>query len=919
MASNEGTISVKLVADTKKLTAGLKAAKGHLSDFGESAKTAGLKAGLAFGAVGLALKKTYDAAKVQIQAETKLAAAIRASGKAIDANKLKAFASARQEVTTFGDEATIAMMGTLATFQLTEDQILGLTSGIQDFAAISERDLNSVAIVIGRLAASGQADLAEYGIVLSETEREAFKNATTSERVAMTMALLAKKAGGAAKALALTDFGRIEQATMAFGDALEEVGKVIASMLAPAADVVTSLALGFSKLSVTTKKWIVGLGGIATAALGIVSAAAAFGAMKGSVIAVVVAMGTLAKAAWAALAPMLPMIGAVALMVTGVAAAVGAGVQAWRFYKDEAIAAWQSIKETTSTAFDWIGSLARDAAKLVSQAVVFIVQSIKGEIGGLFARLGTGFKRLMEGKFIGTLDAMSEAHEKYSAGVRDETVQLFAEIDKSSAGLLSDADVTFKKIGGAIADGISSGADSAKDALKWLGKFAKEQGGILASSLGTTLELLGIGGGVAAPTGEGKPAEGKPPQIKTGKKAGKKPAAGGKKPNTVGEVFATGILERVVKAFDPLVSLITPAIAPIGKAVGGAVIDGLGAVGNIIEATVVGGPMGGLIATITEVINASEPLNRIFGEITSIFQRIVAAFDPLFEALTPVAHLISIIVDTALRPLAPVFKAMGDVLRPILAALVPIVQLYLAMTVQLKLVTSALTWLQPAFEMFAELVEVVGKGLFEMANKVIDIWNGIVDAIAGILESLGGLKFSVFGHDIKPFGMLEDAADSFRNAAEISKMTWEDLNRPLSEAGENFEKLNESMTNIPTGLKVALRRFQATDGQQFAPVGGGQGAGSQSTQTVSINNVNISAEADVDRVVGRVLDYIHGLVTADAGPMPGSASSGGGGGGGASTGGGAATGGATPAVGTDYGSTYIGTGGWGSAAFFGKK
>lgn len=269
-----GTISFKLTGQTAQFDQSMKSVRSSIAKTTESLRNVSLKAGIAFGALTLASKKLINTARTQVEAETRLAAAIRASGRAIDTKEILDYAAALQQVSTVGDEVTIAAAATLTTFSLTEKQIKSLLPGILDFSSATGRSVETVTTLIGRLVASGEADLSRYGIALSDTEKKLLKTGDTASRTALAVELLSKRFGGAAKALADTPFGKLEQATNAFGDALEEIGKGTVAALAPLFDIIKSISEAFVALPKFTKTAIGGFVGVSTAAAGIVTVVA---------------------------------------------------------------------------------------------------------------------------------------------------------------------------------------------------------------------------------------------------------------------------------------------------------------------------------------------------------------------------------------------------------------------------------------------------------------------------------------------------------------------------------------------------------------------------------------------------------------------------------------------------------------------
>ena len=160
----------------------------------------------------------------QEKAEAKLASAIRATGKetSISITRMKLLASSLQEVTTFGDEATLSAMAMLQQLaDLTQDGLEKVTPAVLDFAAAMDIDLQTAATLIGKTLGSSTNALTRYGV-------EVDMSGTKSEKLAAITQALNDKFGGTAVALGQTAFGAAEKLTNAMGDLKEEMGRVSA-------------------------------------------------------------------------------------------------------------------------------------------------------------------------------------------------------------------------------------------------------------------------------------------------------------------------------------------------------------------------------------------------------------------------------------------------------------------------------------------------------------------------------------------------------------------------------------------------------------------------------------------------------------------------------------------------------------------
>jgi hypothetical protein len=185
---------------------------------GSLAKQAAVAGAAYFSAAGIlnGLKASVKLAGEQEQAERQLEKVL---GKSITG--LKAYASAQQQVTTFGDEVTLRAAAQFAQFTKNEDEIKQLIRVTQDYAAAQGVDLVSAAQLVGKSFGSSTNALSRYGVEVTGA-------AGSTERLTSLTDNMSKMFGGQAAAAADTMAGRIEQMNNAIGDAGEAVGNALA-------------------------------------------------------------------------------------------------------------------------------------------------------------------------------------------------------------------------------------------------------------------------------------------------------------------------------------------------------------------------------------------------------------------------------------------------------------------------------------------------------------------------------------------------------------------------------------------------------------------------------------------------------------------------------------------------------------------
>ncbi len=179
--------------------------------------------------------ESIDAHKEQVDAETKLAAALFATGNTVGITKdeMIAYSKEMQRTTTFGDEAVVAAQGLFVTFtKIGAEAFPRALEAAADMSAMFGQDLKQSAIQLGTALndpIAGVGRLKRIGISFSKDQKESIKNFMDQNDVmgAQSVILdeLANEFGGVAKALAETDIGKIDQLNNEISDLKEEIGE----------------------------------------------------------------------------------------------------------------------------------------------------------------------------------------------------------------------------------------------------------------------------------------------------------------------------------------------------------------------------------------------------------------------------------------------------------------------------------------------------------------------------------------------------------------------------------------------------------------------------------------------------------------------------------------------------------------------
>ena len=188
---------------------------------GGSMTASWVKVGLAVAGVTATLKKATEAHSVQLKAEIALGNALRLNAQQGEAtlNMWKDYASGLQEITLFGDEATLQQIAMLKTMGLSDEQTKKLIVTAMDYATAFGKDMPSAVREL-TMTLSGQLGTIKRTIPsIGEFTKEQLKSGEVIDAVAKLMK-------GQAQALANTPWGETQQLANSYGDELERIGKV---------------------------------------------------------------------------------------------------------------------------------------------------------------------------------------------------------------------------------------------------------------------------------------------------------------------------------------------------------------------------------------------------------------------------------------------------------------------------------------------------------------------------------------------------------------------------------------------------------------------------------------------------------------------------------------------------------------------
>lgn len=267
----------------------------------------------------------------------------------------------------------------------------------------------------------------------------------------------------------------------------------------------------------------------------------------------------------------------------------------------------------------------------------------------------------------------------------------------------------------------------------------------------------------------------------------------------------------VIEMFDHIGAKLREVVATIDTAIG-TFVGKLGTVGDSIQnfmgalKSSGGDPLAVVISVALDILSKSTQFQTLVTYLDSIFQSFADSFGVVLEFFMPVFELLTVAfaqIAGAVKLLTPVLRFLGEV----------------------------------AFSGFFAVLKGLGLVVLGIAIGLGSAWNGIVSAIQGIFNALGSIK--IFGG--RPLGFLSDWAAGMESAkapvdsmtqafTDLLGLTWEQAHAlaeqtvQTEKSAKAAQKVSESLSNMPSGYKLAAARFGA-DAGTFAgappAVGGG--------------------------------------------------------------------------------------------------
>jgi phage-related minor tail protein len=670
--------------------------------------------------------------------------------------------------------------------------------------------VNSAALRRGLDAAGG--NVKSFGAKVSDISKSIEGVAQQMEKLGKKSAVLGAAITGAA-ALALRSAAQhnkqvaveVEKVKDAFGQLAAEVAKAVLPVVREFSSAVLSLVGWIRSMDPATKASVVHWVRMGAEVLAVTAVVGKLAEGIGMIARVASLVGGFLSSGI-----IIPMV-AIGGIIAGIITIVGLFSQAWKAFGDDITYVLKGVWEMVKGVFSKIAEI----------------------IGKVFSFIADAIAKLLK-----------------AAGLDDAASSVAAKISENLKGQWEG----FKSIFGAIGDfGVSTGRSLKKGFLDGLdalgirgvidsvmGAFSGHQAAIshvpVSQLRGSAIQNEAAMGALAKGAinantyrvGGGRYAANRISATNSTGNTDSSAAANDRLANAANHA-AAALANEFVPKMGKLSTVITAATGDFAKRIG----DMAQGAGMGAEA---GGVIGAIVGILASLLGESTGFITLIDMVSGIVQTLAdglgAILDPvslLVASLMPLAHALSMLfapIGTVVSMLTKQFIPVITVIGLSFQALAPILQMLSGPLAAMMFVIQGplIITLKLLFEAFKFL----GLTALEFVRWVAGGWASIVNAVAGILDSLRNYQVKIAGAVIKPFESIGGLSDALKDSVpDISALNdqinvLQNLTYDQADAmAENtvaqlkqkdaVDKATAAFLNVPSGYRVALARYNATN------------------------------------------------------------------------------------------------------------
>ena len=289
------------------------------------------------------------------------------------------------------------------------------------------------------------------------------------------------------------------------------------------------------------------------------------------------------------------------------------------------------------------------------------------------------------------------------------------------------------------------------------------------------------------------------------------------------------------------------------------VLSAGGDTGNVIkgamEGFAVGGIKGALAAVAVQLLTIAPGFQKLVDGINSQLVSMLGALDPLFSGLGAILIPAMQAVATVFSALAPIFQFIGNVLSGVGPIVLMVATMMQSFGVIFQIFGNVLNAIGPIVEFAFQVLFTVMKGVafvvLGIAYAIGSVWNGILNIIITVLEIVSKVTNKVDGAIAALEDMKVDTAGTADAMQTLAGTTYESAYATAQASAQTAmmadaaTEATAALSNVPSGFKVALSRFEAIAAEGAAQSKAASSASSQRRGDGGIT-INIAAITAAD-------------------------------------------------------------------------
>jgi tape measure domain-containing protein len=289
------------------------------------------------------------------------------------------------------------------------------------------------------------------------------------------------------------------------------------------------------------------------------------------------------------------------------------------------------------------------------------------------------------------------------------------------------------------------------------------------------------------------------------------------------------------------------------------VFSAAGDVGSVIksglEGFATGGIKGALAAVAVQLLTLSPGFQKLSDGINKVLGDIMTSFDPLFNGAGMILIPAMQAVGAVFSSLAPIFTFIGDVLSQLGPTMVMVTVMMQIFGTIFEVFGSVLNAIGPIVEFAFQVLFVVMKGVafvvLGIAYAIGSVWNGILNIIITVLEVISKVTNKVDSAIAALEDMKVDTAGTADAMQTLANTTYESAYETANASTQTAmmadaaTEATAALSNVPSGFKVALNRFEAMAVESTAQSRAASSASSQRRGDGGIT-INIAAITAAD-------------------------------------------------------------------------